>query len=43
VDGRHVRRLEDGLNNAVKELRDALEDSREHPRFIETVPRRGYR
>jgi TolB-like protein/DNA-binding winged helix-turn-helix (wHTH) protein len=32
-----------GLNNAVKKLRDALEDSSEHPRFIETVPRRGYR
>lgn len=32
-----------GLNNVVKKLRDALEDSSEHPRFIETVPRRGYR
>jgi TolB-like protein/DNA-binding winged helix-turn-helix (wHTH) protein len=32
-----------GLNNAVKKLRDALEDSSERPRFIETVPRRGYR
>ena len=32
-----------GLNNAVKKLRDALEDSSEQPRFIETVPRRGYR
>ena len=32
-----------GLNNAVKKLRDALDDSSEHPRFIETVPRRGYR
>src|SRR5262249_41654624 len=32
-----------GLNNAVKKLRDALEDSSEHPRFVETVPRRGYR
>lgn len=32
-----------GLNNAVNKLRDALEDSSEHPRFIETVPRRGYR
>ena len=32
-----------GLNNAVKKLRDALEDSSEHPRFIETIPRRGYR
>ena len=32
-----------GLNNAVKRLRDALEDSAETPRFIETLPRRGYR
>jgi TolB-like protein/DNA-binding winged helix-turn-helix (wHTH) protein len=32
-----------GLNNAVKKLRDALDDSSEHPRFIETVPRHGYR
>jgi TolB-like protein/DNA-binding winged helix-turn-helix (wHTH) protein/Flp pilus assembly protein TadD len=32
-----------GLNNAVKRLRDALGDSAEKPRFIETLPRRGYR
>jgi Tol biopolymer transport system component/DNA-binding winged helix-turn-helix (wHTH) protein len=32
-----------GLNNAVKRLREALGDSAEHPRFIETLPRRGYR
>ncbi|MGA6985504.1 MAG: winged helix-turn-helix domain-containing protein [Terriglobales bacterium] len=32
-----------GLNSAVKKLRDALCDSAEHPRFIETLPRRGYR
>jgi TolB-like protein/DNA-binding winged helix-turn-helix (wHTH) protein/Flp pilus assembly protein TadD len=32
-----------GLNNAVKRLRDALQDSAETPRFIETLPRRGYR
>ena len=32
-----------GLNNAVKKLRDALDDSSNHPRFIETLPRRGYR
>jgi TolB-like protein/DNA-binding winged helix-turn-helix (wHTH) protein len=32
-----------GLNNAVKKLRDALEDSSQHPCFIETVPRHGYR
>ena len=32
-----------GLNNAVNRLRDALGDSAESPRFIETLPRRGYR
>src|SRR4029453_12414748 len=35
--------FEHGLNAAVKRLRDALGDSAERPRFIETVPRRGYR
>src|SRR5579872_5887403 len=32
-----------GLHSAVKKLRDALCDSAEHPRYIETLPRRGYR
>ena len=32
-----------GLNNAINRLRDALNDSAETPRFIETLPRRGYR
>src|SRR5579872_5283170 len=32
-----------GLNIAVKKLRDALCDSAEQPRYIETLPRRGYR
>jgi TolB-like protein/DNA-binding winged helix-turn-helix (wHTH) protein/Flp pilus assembly protein TadD len=32
-----------GLNNAINRLRDALNDSAEAPRFIETLPRRGYR
>src|SRR5258708_30147684 len=32
-----------GLNSAVKRLRDALSDSAESPRFVETLPRRGYR
>jgi DNA-binding winged helix-turn-helix (wHTH) protein/tetratricopeptide (TPR) repeat protein len=31
------------LNSAIKKLRDALGDSAEEPRFIETLPRRGYR
>jgi Tol biopolymer transport system component/DNA-binding winged helix-turn-helix (wHTH) protein len=32
-----------GLNTAVKRLRDALCDSAENPRFVETVGSRGYR
>ena len=32
-----------GLNNAILRLRNALGDSAEKPRFIETLPRRGYR
>jgi TolB-like protein/DNA-binding winged helix-turn-helix (wHTH) protein len=32
-----------GLNKAVNRLREALRDSAEQPRFIETVPKRGYR
>jgi len=35
--------FDDGLNTAIRKLRDALGDSAEQPRFIETVPRRGYR
>jgi DNA-binding winged helix-turn-helix (wHTH) protein len=32
-----------GLNKAVNRLREALNDSAEQPRFIETFPKRGYR
>jgi len=32
-----------GLNSAIKKLRDVLADSAEEPRYIETLPRRGYR
>jgi len=32
-----------GLNSAMNRLRDALGDAAENPRFIETLPRRGYR
>ena len=35
--------FEHGLNTAVKKLRQALGDSAESPRFVETLPRRGYR
>ena len=31
------------INTAVKKLREALQDDAEQPRFIETLPRRGYR
>src|SRR5215467_8007660 len=32
-----------GLNKAINKIREALSDSAENPRFIETVARRGYR
>jgi TolB-like protein/DNA-binding winged helix-turn-helix (wHTH) protein/Tfp pilus assembly protein PilF len=32
-----------GLNKAVSKIRDALGDSGDNPRFVETVARRGYR
>src|SRR5712692_6802189 len=35
--------FDNGLNGAILRLRNALGDSAEHPRFIETLPRRGYR
>lgn len=35
--------FDNGLNVAVKKIRDALSDIAENPRFVETVPRRGYR
>ena len=31
------------LNTAVNKLREALNDSADNPRFIETLPKRGYR
>lgn len=35
--------FEQGLNTAVNKLRQTLGDSAERPRYIETVPGRGYR
>ena len=35
--------FDQGLNKAISKIRDALGDSAENPRFIETVARRGYR
>ena len=35
--------FEHSLNSAVNKLRDALGDTADDPRYIETLPRRGYR
>lgn len=35
--------FEHGLNTAIKKLRDVLSDDAETPRYIETIPRKGYR
>jgi DNA-binding winged helix-turn-helix (wHTH) protein len=35
--------FEHGVNTAVKKLRQALEDSAENPKFVETLPKLGYR
>ena len=35
--------FDQGLNNAVKKVRDVLGDSADNPRFIETLARQGYR
>ncbi len=32
-----------GLNTAIKKIRSALGDSADNPRFVETLPKRGYR
>ena len=38
-----LRALAAAGDAAARRLRDALGDSAESPRFIETLPRRGYR
>jgi DNA-binding winged helix-turn-helix (wHTH) protein len=35
--------LDHGLNNCIGKLREALGETREQPRFLETIPRVGYR
>ena len=35
--------FEQGLNFAIRQIRAALKDDRDHPQFLQTVPRRGYR
>jgi TolB-like protein/DNA-binding winged helix-turn-helix (wHTH) protein/Tfp pilus assembly protein PilF len=41
--GNTIVDFEHSINAAMKRLREALGDSAEAPRFIETLPRRGYR
>ncbi len=41
-DGTHVD-FDGSLNVILKKLRAAIDDDSDNPRFIETVPRRGYR
>ena len=40
--GTHVK-FDDGLNYCIRQIRAALGDEARSPRFIETLPRRGYR
>lgn len=35
--------FDNAINSAVRKLRDALGDTAENPRYIETLPRKGYR
>ncbi len=35
--------FDNGLNNAISRLRSALADTADNPRFVQTVPRQGYR
>jgi DNA-binding winged helix-turn-helix (wHTH) protein len=35
--------VEQGVNFAIKQVRDALGEDADHPLYIQTVPRRGYR
>lgn len=35
--------FETGLNTVIKRLRETLGDSADTPKFVETIPRRGYR
>jgi DNA-binding winged helix-turn-helix (wHTH) protein/tetratricopeptide (TPR) repeat protein len=35
--------FEQGINTAVKKLREALQDHADEPRYIETLPKHGYR
>src|SRR5712691_2604832 len=35
--------FEQGVNYAIRQIRSALEDDADQPRFLETLPKRGYR
>src|SRR5882757_9563074 len=35
--------FDEGLNKAIQKLRQALDDSTDSQKFIETLPRKGYR
>ena len=41
--GRYLRRIRSGAHTAIKKIRLALGDSADNLRFVETVPRKGYR
>ena len=41
-DGTHVD-FDQGLNFCIRQIREALGDAAQTPRYIETLPRRGYR
>jgi TolB-like protein/DNA-binding winged helix-turn-helix (wHTH) protein/Tfp pilus assembly protein PilF len=42
-DSKTVVDYDQGINAAIKKVRDALDDSADRPRLIETVAKRGYR
>lgn len=35
--------FEQGVNSAIKQVREALNEDADHPLYVETVPKRGYR
>src|SRR6266699_4624016 len=41
--GQTIVDFDHGVNKAINKIREALGDSAENPRFVETVARRGYR
>ncbi len=42
-DGNTFVDFEHGINKSIRQIRYALRDDADRPRFVETVPRRGYR